>query len=370
MIIACLSAYDADLVRELAGTDRVEVRTPSGDQSDVAALVKDADIVIADAARRYVLDADAIDAMDRCRFIQQPAVGYDSVDVARAAERGIPVANAPGYNAAAVADWVIMATLVILRDGLTADASLRLRPSGDAVGGWVAQPLGRELGSLTVGLVGMGAVARAVVERLRGFGSEVVFTARTRREVEGARQVDLPELLSSADVVSLHLPANDETRGLIGAAELAAMREGAVLVNSARGSLVDHDALVAALRAGRPAAAALDVFEPEPLPGDSPLRELGNVYLSPHIAAGTWQARGRVRAMVGENLRRVLSGRAPLHVVNLHDGAAQAETARPGTLQAEAARSGGRHDEAAQSSATAAVQDWDRLPRACPDSGS
>ncbi|HEY9440854.1 MAG TPA: hypothetical protein VIS29_19870, partial [Streptomyces sp.] len=127
MIIACLSGYDAELVRRLAGTDRIAVRiaSGSGDQSEVAALVKDADIVIADAARRYVLDAAAIDAMDRCRFIQQPAVGYDTVDVARAAERGIPVSNAPGYNAAAVADWVIMATLVVLRGGLTADATLR-----------------------------------------------------------------------------------------------------------------------------------------------------------------------------------------------------------------------------------------------------
>ena len=329
MIIACLSGYDAELVRRLAGTDRIAVRiaSGSGDQSEVAALVKDADIVIADAARRYVLDAAAIDAMDRCRFIQQPAVGYDTVDVARAAERGIPVSNAPGYNAAAVADWVIMATLVVLRGGLTADATLRTP-------GWAAGlPLGVELGSRTVGLVGMGAVARAVAERLRGFGTDVIFTARTPREVEGARQVPLTGLLAEADVVSLHLPINDETRGIIGAAELAAMREGAVLVNSARGALVDHDALVEGLRAGRPAAAALDVFSPEPLPDDSPLRGLGNVYLSPHIAAGTWQARARVRSMVGENLRRVLAGRAPLHVVNRH------------------------HDEATQSSATAAVQD-------------
>jgi D-3-phosphoglycerate dehydrogenase len=311
MIITCLSAYDADLVRELAGTDSVEVRlaSGSGDRAELAALVKGADIVIADAQRRYVLDAAAIDAMDRCRFIQQPLVGYDTVDVARAAERGIPVANAPGYNAAAVADWVIMAMLVVLRDGVTADATLR-RP------GWQALPLGAELGSRTVGLVGMGAVARAVTERLRGFGATVLFTARTPREVEGARQVDLPGLLAEADLISLHLPLTAETRGLIGAAELAAMRDDAILVNSARGALIDQDALAAALRAGRPAAAALDVFDPEPLPDDSPLRTLPNVYLSPHIAAGTWQARARVRQMVAENLRRVIAGQAPLHVVD------------------------------------------------------
>ncbi|MDF5758328.1 2-hydroxyacid dehydrogenase [Spongiactinospora sp. TRM90649] len=322
MIITCLSAYDEELVRRLAGTDEIEVRiaSGSGDRAELTALVADADIVIADAARRYVLDAAAIDAMTRCRFIQQPAVGYDTVDVDRAALRGIPVANTPGYNADAVADWVIMAMLVVLRGGVTADTALRER-------GWAAPPLGDELGSRTVGLVGMGAVARAVTARLRGFGSPVLFTARTPRTVEGARQVELGELLTGADVVSLHLPVNDETRGLIGARELAAMREGAVLVNSARGGLVDHDALAEGLRAGRPAAAALDVFEPEPLPADSALRALDNVYLSPHIAAGTWQARGRVRAMVGENLRRVLGGEPPLHVVNAHDQAVQSSAA-------------------------------------------
>lgn len=314
-VIACLSAYDAALVRELAGTDDIEPRIASGggDPAELAELVTGADIVIADAARRYVLNAAAIDAMDRCRFIQQPAVGYDTVDVDRAAMRGIPVANAPGYNAAAVADWVVMAVLVVLRDGLTADRMMRTPevhgPRGNL-------PLGRELGELTVGLVGMGAVARAVAQRLGGFGSELVFTARTAREVAGARQVDLAELLAVADVVSLHLPLTTATREVIGAREIAAMRPGAVLVNSARGALVDQDALVDGLRQGHPAAAALDVFDPEPLPADSPLRSLPNVYLSPHVAAGTQQARARVRRMVGENLRRVLAGRPALHVVN------------------------------------------------------
>ncbi|MFI6600016.1 NAD(P)-dependent oxidoreductase [Nonomuraea sp. NPDC050536] len=295
MIIACLSAYDADLVRELAGTDEVQVRTAPESGDGVIPLVEDADIVIADAARRFPMDAEVIDAMARCRFIQLPAAGYDTVDVARAAERGIPVANAPGYNADAVADWVVMGALNVLR---------------------APEPLGRELGALTVGLVGMGAVARAVVARLRGFGSGIVFSARSPRDVPGGRQVELAELLEVSDVVSLHLALTPETRGVIGRAELAGMRDGAILVNSARGALVDQDALVEGLRAGKPAGAALDVFDPEPLPADSPLRGLPNVYLSPHIGAGTWQARHRVRGMVADNLRRVLAGEPPLHVVN------------------------------------------------------
>lgn len=317
-VVACFSAYDEALVKQLAGTDRIEVRVAagSGPATEVTALVAGADIVIADAARRYLLDAGAIDAMDRCRLIMQPAVGYDTVDVRRAAERGIPVANAPGYNAEAVADWVIMATLTVLRDG--ADLHARMRgPVGEDASGWpTGAPPGRELGDLTVGLVGMGAVAQAVARRLRGFGSRVLFTSRTPRTVDGAHAVPLRDLLAAADVVSLHLPLTDQTRGILGAGELATMKAGAVLVNSARGGLVDHDALVAGLRAGRPSAAALDVFEPEPLPAGSPLRGLPNVFLTPHIAASTQQARQRVRAMVAENLRRVLAGQPPLHVVN------------------------------------------------------
>lgn len=318
-VVACFSAYDEELVKELAGTERLEVRIASGSGSaaEIAELVTGADIVIADAARRYVLDAAAIDAMDRCRFIMQPAVGYDTVDVQRAAERGIPVASAPGYNAAAVADWVVMAMLVVLRDVARLDACMRGVTDRDDATGWpTGMPLGRELGELTVGLVGMGAVAQAVTRRLRGFGSRVLYTARTARGVEGAHAVELADLLHGADVVSLHLPLNDQTRGMLGAGELAAMKDGAVLVNSARGGLVDHDALVDGLRSGRPRAAALDVFEPEPLPTGSPLRDLPNVFLTPHIAAGTEQARQRVRGMVAENLRRVLAGQAPLHVVN------------------------------------------------------
>lgn len=329
-VVCCLSAYDEQLVREFVGTDEVEIRVASrdGDRTELHALVADADVVIADAARHYVLDRAAVAAMRRCRFIQQPAVGYDSVDVEQAARQGIPVANTPGVNAAAVADWVIMAVLTVLRDGIAAAVSMReARP--------FTAELGTELGALTVGLVGMGAVGVEVAARLHGFGSTVVYTARRPKTVPGARQATFDELLTQSDVVSLHLPLTPSTRGMVGAAELAGMKPGAILVNAARGGLVDADALVAGLRAGRPAAAALDVFEPEPLVADSPLRGLDNVFLSPHIAANSRQARVRVRRAVAENLRRVLGGQPPLHVVNV--------TAA--------------HAAADQSSATAAVQD-------------
>lgn len=313
-VLACLSAYDDTLVRQLVGTDNVEVRIAprDGDRAELHALVADADIVIADAARHYLLDRGAIAAMQRCRFIQQPAVGYDSIDIEQAARQGIAVANTPGANAAAVADWVIMAVLNVLRDGVGAAVSMR----GSAP---FRARLGTELGDLTVGIVGMGAVGTEVARRLQGFGSTVLFTARRPQTVAGARQVSLDGLLAGADVVTLHLPLAPDTRGLLGGAELARMKPGSLLVNCARGALIDEAALVAGLREGRPRAAALDVFDPEPLDAQSPLRSLDNVYLSPHIAANSEQARARVRRAIAQNLQRVLAGRPPLHVVNSVD---------------------------------------------------
>ena len=310
-VLACLSAYDRALVHELAGTDRLEVRIASGSGSrqEMHDLVSDAHLVIADAARRYKLDRAVVETMRRCRFIQQPAAGYDSIDVEQAAAQGIPVANTPGCNARAVADWVIMATLNVLRDGVAAHNAMRSGAPHPA-------RLGTELGELTVGLVGMGTVAREVAARLCGFGSQVIYTTRRLVDVPGARAVSLDQLLADADVVSLHLPLTTATRTTFGAAEFARMKPGAILVNSARGGLLDTDALVTGLRAGRPAAAALDVFEPEPLESRSPLRGLDNVYLSPHIAANSRQARSRVRRAVAQNLRRVLAGQEPLNVVN------------------------------------------------------
>jgi D-3-phosphoglycerate dehydrogenase len=313
-VITCLSSYSAQLVRELAGRDDVEVLLPDGDagQAQVPDLVSRSDIVIGDAARRYLLDDTAIHAMRRCRLIEQPSVGYNTIDVDAATRHGIPVANTPGYNADTVADWVLMAILVLLRDGVAADAVMRR-------GDWRPWPNGRELGALTVGIVGMGNIGAAVARRVAGFGSSVRYTSTRDHAVPGVpdvQRLSLPDLLRASDIVTLHVPQTPQTTGLIGAAELAAMRDGSILVNASRGPVVDQPALVRALQAGRPAQAALDVFHTEPLASDSPLRALPNTYLSPHIAANSEQARQRVHRMVAENLRLVLGGETPQHVVN------------------------------------------------------
>lgn len=306
MHVLCLSNYPTELVEGWVADLGCTVTVAGPDQQLTDLDTAEAEIVIGDAARHYLLDASALERLPRCRVILQPSVGVDGVvDLDAARERGIAVANVPGYNAEAVADWTLMAMLVVLRHGVAAE--LRNRD-------WHAPQLGRELGALTVGLLGYGAVGQAVHRRLRGFGSTVLATAPTVPEGEDLPAfVELDELVESSDVLSLHAPLTPQTRHLLDERALARMREGSVLVNAARGGLVDEAALVAALRRGRPAAAALDVFDTEPLPRSSALLDLDNVYLTPHIAASSQQARVRVRGMVRDNLRRAVTGEQLAH---------------------------------------------------------
>lgn len=294
-MVVCLSDYPAELVQDwVSGAAEVVVADRSAGLQAVSAELARAQVVIADAARRLVLDAAHLRRLKDCRLIIVPAVGVDgALDVAEAHGLGIPVVNAPGYNADAVADWTVWAMLQALREPLD------LREAG-----WEAGALGRELGAVRVGLLGYGAIGRAVARRLAGFGTTVVHHTSRRRDEPG--WVELTELFAGCDIVSLHAPLTPATRGLVDARLLASMPDGGVLVNAARGGLVVEQDLVTALRAGRPARAVLDVFDTEPLPADSPLRELANVFLTPHVAAGTVQARQRVRAIVRSLLRQAL----------------------------------------------------------------
>jgi D-3-phosphoglycerate dehydrogenase len=295
-LVVCLSDYPAELVSGwLTGAD-VEVVVADRDipLRALHSVLRRADVVIADAARRLVLDRAAIQLLDNCRLVIVPAVGIEgSLDVAAAGARRLSIVNAPGYNADAVADWTVGAIIGALR-----------RPADLRTTGWVGRPLGRELGAVTVGLLGHGAIGKAVERRLNGFGGTVLHT--TSRPAAGRDQgwVALPDLFSSCDVVSLHAPLTPATAGLVDARRLSTMPDDSVLINTARGGLVVESDLVAALRAGRPSYAVLDVFADEPLPADHPLRELDSVLLTPHIAAGTRQARERVRTVVADQLRR------------------------------------------------------------------
>lgn len=311
--IACLSPYTAELVRKLAGADdAIVLLAPDPPaQNMVREIVVDADVVISDGRHKHQLDRAALSVMRRCKLIVQPAVGFDVVDHVAAAELGIPVANAAGFNSNAVSDWVIMGMLNVLADGAGRDRYMR-------EGGWRRSgPMTRrELGSLTVGIIGMGNIGQAVHRRLRGFGSRVCYTDVIPRDIPDAEQVSLEELLERSDLITVHVPLDSNTRGLIGAAELARLPKGAILVNASRGPAVDERALIAALQSGHLGGAALDVFENEPLKADSPLRSMSNVFLSPHAAGGTQEAAARALEVIGENIRQVLAGGQPFNVVN------------------------------------------------------
>jgi D-3-phosphoglycerate dehydrogenase len=243
-------------------------------------------------------------------LIQQPAVGFDTIDHRAAAELGIPVANAAGYNRDAVADWTIMAILNLVRQGAYADRRMR-------AGDWPnARVRGHELGALTVGIVGIGNAGGAVADRLRAFGSRVVFTDAIPRSVPGATQMPLEELLAAADVVTVHVPLGPDTRGLISDAEFQRMKPGAFFVNASRGPVVDEAALVRALDSGHLGGAGLDVYELEPLSTESPLREFEHVFITPHTAGLTEEADERLLQTCGANMRRVLDGLEPFNVVN------------------------------------------------------
>jgi phosphoglycerate dehydrogenase-like enzyme len=316
--VACLSPYDESAVRTMLkgreGIQVVLVPEPP-DQPAVMAACADADLVIADRRHKHRVDRAVIDGMRRCKLIQQAAVGFDTVDHRAAADRGIPVANAAGYNKEAVADWTVMAAIALIRNSFWGDRSLRAGRWGPA-DRLRKEMIGRELGSMTVGLVGLGNVGSTVARRLEGFGSRILFTDAVQRNQAGVTQVDVDTLLRESDIVCIHAPLDIDTRGLVDEKALGKMKRGAFLINAARGPIVEEKALVDALRAGHLGGAGLDVFELEPLPVDSPLRTLENVILSPHIGGATVEADVRLDEMVGENLLRVLDGQPPLHVVN------------------------------------------------------
>lgn len=316
--VACLSPYDEAAVRAMfQGRHRVEVILvpPPPAQPAVLAACAGADLVIGDQRHKHRVDRAVLERMRGCKLVQMPSVGFDTVDYRAAAELGIPVANAAGYNKESVADWTVMAMVALLRHSFQGDRAMRAgrwRPD-DSVR---SEMLGRELGALTVGIIGLGNVGSSVARRLTAFGSRILFTDVVARDFSGAERVDLDTLLRQSDVVCVHTPLDVDTGALIGPAALAKMKRGAFLINAARGPIVDEKALIEALVSGHLAGAGLDVYEVEPLAIDSPLRSIENVILSPHAGGATVEADARLMEVVGENLRRVLDGHAPLNVVN------------------------------------------------------
>ena len=255
--------------------------------------------------------AEMIQAAPKLRLIQKIGVGVNTIDLDAARARGIPVCNLPGTNARAVAEMTLALMFSVLRRVPRFDASLRGGIWTDIA---LQDGLG-ELGGRVVGLVGYGSIPRLLAPVLTALGCEVLYTARHEATDAAARFVTLDSLLSAADIVSLHVPLTPETDRMIDAAALSRMKRGAVLINTARGGLVDHAALEEALRRGHLSGAGLDVFAEEPVPRTDALLRMDNVVVTPHVAWITTGTFDRSFALAAENCRRVADGTTLLHRV-------------------------------------------------------
>ena len=276
----------------------------------------------ADAAGLLTLLTDRIDAAvmaaaPRLRVISNMAVGYDNIDIQEASRRGILVTNTPGILTKTTADFAFALLLAAARRVVEADRYTRQ-------GHWKTWGpqilLGQDVHDATLGVMGLGGVGLEVAKRGRGFGMRVLYRDMTRRLKEerryGLAYAELDQLLAESDFVSLHTPLTPETHHLIGERELALMKPTAVLVNTARGAIVDQRALWRFLKDGRIAAAAIDVSEQEPIAPDDPLLRLDNIIITPHIASASVATRLAMAKMAVDNLLAALRGQVPPQCVN------------------------------------------------------
>ncbi|MGC9319357.1 MAG: phosphoglycerate dehydrogenase [Armatimonadota bacterium] len=288
------------------------VDATSFDRKRLLGAVADADAIIVRSATE--VDAELIEAGRRLRVIARAGVGVDNIDVEAATRRGIAVVNTPTGNTIAAAEHSVGMMLALARRIPAADAALKQ-------GRWAKrQATGRQLYGKTLGIVGVGKIGQEVLSRARAFEMTILahdpYVPDERIRELGAEPVALDELLQRADVVSLHAALTEQSWRLIGAEELALMRPGVLLINCARGGLVDEEALLAALREGRLAGAALDVFESEPEPNPE-LVSLPNVVATPHVAASTEEAQALVAREAVEQVLQVLAGGRPRWPVNV-----------------------------------------------------
>ncbi|MBQ9685347.1 MAG: C-terminal binding protein [Oscillospiraceae bacterium] len=301
-----------DIEREVlrrVDAELVVCRTRSEDE--VIAACRDADGLLVPLTD---INAQVVAGLERCRVVSRYGVGYDNVDVDACTKRGIWVSNVPGYCADDVAEHALALLFSCLRKTALRDRLIRQ-------GSWNLSAAGSfRLAGKTVGLIGGGGIARALMKKMGGFDVRLlVYSPHVPQEMldeYGARKVSLEELLRESDVVSLHVPANDKNRGIINAETLALMKPGAILINTARGALVDDAALIAALQSGTIAFAGLDTHNFEPLPKDSPYFGLDNVVLTDHTAYNTPEAVKELKRRAAENVAAVLEGKAPNTPVN------------------------------------------------------
>lgn len=307
MHILITEFMDAPAVERLRARHQVRYEPTLVD--DPAALLKAAPEVDALIVRnRTQVRGELLAALTRCRVVGRLGVGLDNIDVAGCESRGMRVIPATGANALSVAEYVVTAALVLLRGAYASTPAV-------AEGRWPRNALsnGREAAGKTLGLIGFGSIGQLTARLARGLGLRVIaFDAMMDADhpafADGqVASAGLDEVIQTADVVSLHVPLVDSTRGLLDAARIASMKPGAVLVNTARGGIVDELALAAALKSGHLGGAALDVFDAEPLPAAAHFQGCPNLLLTPHIAGVSAESNERVSALIAERVLETLA---------------------------------------------------------------
>lgn len=296
--------------------DEVEVRHVDGtDRPALLDAVRDADALLVRSATK--VDPEVLGAARRLKVVARAGVGLDNVDVPAATQRGVMVVNAPTSNIVSAAEHAVALLLSVARRVPAADQSLR-------GGEWKRSSYtGIELQGKTIGVVGFGKIGQLVAQRLEAFGTHLLaydpYASAARAAQLGVELVSLDELLERADAISIHLPKTPETKGLIDAAALSKVKPGVIIVNAARGGLIDEDALAEAVREGRVGGAGVDVFATEPTTS-SPLFELPNVVVTPHLGASTAEAQDRAGTDVAHSVLAALRGDFVPDAVNVASG--------------------------------------------------
>jgi D-3-phosphoglycerate dehydrogenase / 2-oxoglutarate reductase len=288
-------------------------RAPSKTEDGLIAAVKDADYIITQFAP---VTAKVIAAMTKCRIIVRYGIGVDNVDLKAAAAKGIPVCNVPDYCVDEVADHTLAMILDLTRR-ITPHTTL-LKSGKWALAGTLEMI--HALKDMTIGLVAFGRIGREVAARLKPFKPQIlVFDPVVKAETiraEGYTPVTLDQLLKQSDLITLHCPSNEKTKHMINAQSIAQMKPGVFFVNTSRGTLAKSEDLIAALQKGIIAGAALDVFDPEPIPADNPLMKMDNVLITPHMASCSPQAVQNLRVSVANTVAMAVRGERLSNVVN------------------------------------------------------
>lgn len=310
---------DMDIVKDV----EIVVAARGSLDEEILEIAADADFIMADAIS--AVSANLIASMPNLKLIHSEGVAFNRIDCAAAKEAGVAVCNNAGVNSGAVAEQAIMLMLACLRDAIAGDAAVRAGRQIQKKERMMVEGF-RELGDCKVGFIGFGSIAQATALRLSAWGCDMVYNKRTPLSAEdeerfGARFVELDELLASCDIVSIHVPVTPETTGLVDADFIRKMKRGSILINTARGEIVDQIALKEAIISGQLSAAGLDTLHPEPVKPDNPLLHLPAEYekrivFSPHIGGVSEGMFYRAHRTVWENVARIIEGEEPINRVN------------------------------------------------------